>query len=458
MIRKTLWPGLRATAALAITLTSVNITRAAGNETVLHTFSLSKGAGIPFSGLAMDAAGNLYGTTELGGEGSCSDGCGVVFKLTKDSNGGFTYSDIHRFRGSLTDGGNPLGSPVLDSAGNIYGAAPSGGEVGCGVVYKLSPAAGGTYQESILHSFNRTPTNDDGCNPDSYLIFDKAGNLYGTTNKGGGGGTNGIFCLNGCGTVYRLTPNGDGTFAESVIHSFPGTPGNTDGQNPTGALAIDSTGNLWGSTPSGGSESVGTVFELTPNSDGTFTESQLYSFTGSSTGFNPFTNLVIDNAGNLYGTAENGGLGHGVVFRIAPQPGGGVQESVIHQFALCGGTVCADGLTPENGLTIDSNGNLYGAALLGGGAGSRPSAICAEGPPVQGCGVVYKLTPSAQGEFTETILYRFHGAADGGFPGDDRLVIDASGNIFGTTAGGGGDVGACPGADPGCGVVFEVKP
>jgi uncharacterized repeat protein (TIGR03803 family) len=444
-------------AALAVTLILMPNSWAASRERVLHTFNIAT-AGDPVSGLAMDANGNLYGTTRLGGPGSCSEGCGVVFKLTKNSQGGATYSVIHSFVGFASDGGSPFGAPIVDSAGNVYGTTTNGGKADCGVVYRLSPTAGGKYDETILHSFNKfSKRNDDGCNPESYLVSDAAGNLYGTTNTGGGGGVNGTFCDNGCGSVFKLAPNGDGRYAESVIHSFPGTKGNTDGRNPVGGLVFDSAGNLWGSTQGGGSVGNGTVFELTPNSDGTYTETTLYSFTGASTGFDPNTNLVIDKAGNLYGTAVNGGLGHGVVFRVTPQPGGGVKESIIHAFVLCNATVCPDGIFPFNGLTIDANGTLYGTVDLGGGASNQ----CSTGTPALGCGIVYKLTPNAQGKFTETILYRFQGFADGATPEDDRLVIDASGNIFGTTAEGGNST-ACPadgfGTPGGCGVVFEVTP
>jgi uncharacterized repeat protein (TIGR03803 family) len=444
-------------AALAVTLILMPNSWAASRERVLHTFNIAT-AGDPVSGLAMDANGNLYGTTRLGGPGSCSEGCGGVFKLTKNSQGGATYSVIHSFVGFASDGGSPFGAPIVDSAGNVYGTTTNGGKADCGVVYRLSPTAGGKYDETILHSFNKfSKRNDDGCNPESYSVSDAAGNLYGTTNTGGGGGVNGTFCDNGCGSVFKLAPNGDGRYAESVIHSFPGTKGNTDGRNPVGGLVFDSAGNLWGSTQGGGSVGNGTVFELTPNSDGTYTETTLYSFTGASTGFDPNTNLVIDKAGNLYGTAVNGGLGHGVVFRVTPQPGGGVKESIIHAFVLCNATVCPDGIFPFNGLTIDANGTLYGTVDLGGGASNQ----CSTGTPALGCGIVYKLTPNAQGKFTETILYRFQGFADGATPEDDRLVIDASGNIFGTTAEGGNST-ACPadgfGTPGGCGVVFEVTP
>jgi uncharacterized repeat protein (TIGR03803 family) len=444
-------------ATLAVTLSLMPNSWAASSETVLHSFGIATAAD-PVTGLVMDASGNLYGTTRLGGPGACGAGCGVVFKLTKTGEGEFSYSIINTFAGPFSDGGNPFGAPILDSAGNVYGTTTDGGEAGCGVVYRLSPMAGGEYQETIIHSFNKfVHRNKDGCNPESYLISDAAGNLYGTTNEGGGGGKNGTFCDNGCGTVFKLTPEKHGKYKESVIHSFHGTKGNTDGQNPVGGLVFDSAGNLWGSTPVGGVGGFGTVFELTPNSDGTYTESTLYSFTGDSTGFNPNTNLVIDQAGNLYGTTVNGGLDHGdgVVFKVTPQPGGGVEESIIHTF-FCNAMACNDGVSPFNGLTIDANGTLYGTVDLGGGA----SGQCGGGSPDLGCGIVYTLRPNAQGEFTETILYRFQGFADGAEPTDDPLVMDASGNIFGTTTEG-GDSNACPGVPGtpgGCGVVFEVTP
>lgn len=469
MSMKSLTLSILSVAALIITFKQTGW--AAGTEVVLHKFSIPtpfSGAGFPFSGLAMDTKGNLYGTTNLGGPGTCGSGCGAVFKLTKGSNDDFTYSVIHTFAGSLTDGGNPSGAPILDSAGNVYGTAATGGEAGCGVVYKLSPNASGRYDEIVLHSFNSHPLDDDGCNPESFLVFDKAGNLYGTTNKGGGGGINGTFCLNGCGSVFKLAPNGDGTFTESVIHSFPGTPGNTDGQNPVGGLVLDNSGNLWGTTFVGGNTGpsclavgpppgCGVVFELSPTMGGDWKETALFRFSNNSTGFNPSDGLVIDHAGNLYGLTENGGLGNGAVFKLTPEAAGGFKETLIHQFALCGATACPDGVHPSNGLTIDANGNLFGTVDFGGGA----SFDCSAGSGVAlGCGVVFKFTPNANGTFTESILYRFRGSSDGGQPSDDRLVIDANGNIFGTTANGGNvppGSFSCPGTQ-GCGVVFEVKP
>jgi uncharacterized repeat protein (TIGR03803 family) len=441
---------LAAIATILVTAASC----AASDETVLHTFTtFNTGIG-PDSGLAIDAAGNLYGTTYQSTSG-CVPTCGNVYKLTKNSNGGYTFSVIHNFRGQPKDGAAPWGAPVLDSAGNVYGTTTNGGS-GCGVVYKLSPAANGTYTSSILHSFNAVPANDDGCQPYSTLAFDQAGNLYGTTNQGGGGGVGGTFCFNGCGAVFKLAANSDGTWTESVIHSFPGTEGSTDGQNPRGGVVFDSKGNLWSTTQTGGNleaclqfqdfTGCGTVFELTPNEDGTWTESNLFAFTGMSTGFNPWDGLVVDSKDNLYGMTTNGGIGNGTVFRVTPQPGGGVKEAIIHTFAVCNAIRCPDGVHPFNGLTIDASGNLYGTVFSGGGAG--PSG----GGFVSGDGIVFKLTPNSNGKWSEDILYRFRGESDGGFPQGDRVVLDGEGNIFGT-ASNGGAFNLCP---VGCGVVFKV--
>jgi uncharacterized protein YceK len=422
----------------------------ATTETVLHTWidtSTNENGG-SVAGVAIDANTNVYGATF--GTGACSVGCGSIFKLTKNSDGTFTYRTLYNFKGGLQgDGENPYGAPILDSAGNIYGTTMAGGN-GSGVVYKLTLNSDGTYTESVLHVFGAFGSND-GTQPFSTLAFDKDGNLYGTTNQGGGG-VGGTFCLNGCGTVFKLVPNADGTWTESVIHSFPGTKGNTDGQNPHGGVVFDSAGNLWGTTQNGGNMQAclqfidvtgcGTVFRLTPQANGQWTESLLFKFAGEPTGFNPWDGLVIDNSGNLYGAVTNGGGGNGAVFRLTPQPGGGVKETIIHAFTVCG-NICKDGANPENGITIDSSGNIYGTTDLG-GAGGGPA----------GHGVVYKLSPNANGTFTETILHRFTGGRDGGFPLDDHVAVDANGNVFGTTLNG-GQVGICP---AGCGVVFEIKP
>jgi uncharacterized repeat protein (TIGR03803 family) len=435
-----IWNGPMPAVMAAGALILIGVPSQAATETVLYTFvdtSTNENGG-PISGLASDAKGNLYGTTF--GTGACSVGCGEVFKLTSNGSGQFTFSVLYSFQGSgVGDGANPNGAPILDSAGNIYGTTVSGGN-GSGVVYKLTPMANGAYSETVLHVFGAFGTND-GTQPYSTLAFDKEGNLYGTTNQGGGGASN-TFCQNGCGTVFELSPSSNGTWTETVIHSFPGTQGSTDGQNPHGGVVFDASGNLWGTTQTGGdmktciqlgdATGCGTVFKLTPESNGQWEETTLFKFTGENTGFNPWDGLVIDRAGNLYGMTTNGGGASGTVFEVTPLRGGGVTEKVIHAF-----TNGTDGANPFNGLTIDASGNLYGTVDFGGVADN---------------GIVFKLTPDGNGTWTEDILYTFTGGTDGGDPMDDRVVVDSSGNVFGTTFNG-GDFGICP---AGCGVVFEV--
>jgi uncharacterized repeat protein (TIGR03803 family) len=304
--------------------------------------------------------------------------------------------------------------------------------------------------------------NRDGCNSSGFVIFDEAGNLFGAI-PSGGGGLNNTFCNNGCGTVFELTKLANGKFTEKVIHRFTGE--NADGRNPLGGVVFDKSGNLWGTTQVGGqSESAacggasrlcGTVFELTPNTSGSWTESTLFSFTGNTSGTNPVTNLVIDQEGNLYGTTVNGGPSvEGLVFKLTPEGNGKFKESIVHDFGS--GACCTDGVHPFNGLTIDAAGNLYGAVQGGGGT----TTVCTGGDVDTGCGIVYKLTPNAsKTAWEETILYAFFGESDGATPLDDHVAVDDKGNVFGSAAEGGDFNAGCPGNQPGgCGVVFEVKP
>ena len=280
-----------AVAAVAMGLAASSL--CAGQETVLHTFVNGSDGSIPFSGLTFDAKGNLYGTADLGGSPEFGDG--TVYELTPDANGGFTFQTIHAFSQAKGDGGNPLASVVFDSSGNLYGTTSEGGTGGCGIAYELSPPAtqGEKWTETILHNFGGVT----GCGPSSYLIFDQAGNLYGAT-FGGGGGANTPLCQNGCGTIYKLSKV-NGKWTETTIHHFTGE--NTDGQEPSGGLVFDQAGHSSTCGDSnGGVGDCGTVFELTPEANGTWKESTLFSFSDDTTGF---TNLVIDQEGNLYGTA-----------------------------------------------------------------------------------------------------------------------------------------------------------
>jgi hypothetical protein len=452
----------KALAVASVTMGLAVSSICAGQETVIHTFKGgSSGDGsFPTGGMVFDANGNLFGTTSTGGVGEFSDG--TVFKMSPDSSGGFRFQTIHQFSQATGDGGNPGSSVVFDAAGNLYGTTPDGGS-GCGIVYELSPpaTAGGAWSETILHKFDGT--GKDGCNPSGRLIFDQAGDLFGGTYVGGGGVSNLLFCSNGCGTTYKLHL-ADGKWTESVLHRFTGK--GTDGENPSGSLAFDAAGNLWGATafggagdssicgdPNGGVGQCGAVFELTPNSDGTWTESTLYSFRDASTGWNPFSGVIADQGGNLVGTTENGGSAlKGTVFQITPKGIGKVEERLIHEFV---GE--ADGSFPQSGLTLGAAGTLYGTAYTGGG-----TAFVCKHDSGGGCGIVYKLTPNSDGgAWTETILYSFLGGSDGAIPSDDRLALDTSGDVFGLASSGGDfDVSktGCPGNLPGeCGVAFEVQ-
>ena len=299
--------------------------------------------------------------------------------------GGFKV--LHDFQGS--DGYAPYAALILDKQGNLYGTTTLGGASDGGVVFKLAPD--GT--ETVLHSF-ASAGGSDGTNPYAGLIADKKGSLYGTTELGGAG-CNGRF---GCGTVFKIAPDGN----ESVLHPF--TDG-SDGGNPVDSLFADKAGNLYGTAYNGG-EGFGTIFKLAP--DGT--ETTLHAFKNTfSDGGNPSANLVADKAGNLYGTTYSGGEGHaGTVFKLTPD---GI-EAVLFSFD----SVNSFGTNPAGGLTMDGRGNLYGTASQGG-----PGCVV-------GCGTVFKVTKT--GAFT--LLYNFKGGSDGSFPGPG-LVLDAKGNLYGTT-------------------------
>jgi uncharacterized repeat protein (TIGR03803 family) len=394
--------------------------------TVLHSFAESPTDGAhPEAGLTLDVAGNLYGTTLVGGPepSACGTlGCGTVFKLTPTG----TETVLHSFAGGPTDGSESFSGLIRDTAGNLYGTLFSGGAHGSGVVFKLSPSGA----ETVLHSFTGGA---DGGYPAAPLVQDAAGNLYGTTTGGGAvpGSAEGgvVFELIRCASA----PSG---YDFKVLYSFTGA----DGSYPTGALIRDSAGNLYGTTDVGGATSTchpthgcGVVFKLSP----TGTETVLHSFAGPD-GANPFrAGLARDAAGNLYGTTQNGGAASsacansgfgtcGVVFKLSPAG----TETVLHTFT--GG---ADGANPLAGLVRDAAGNLYGTASDG-GAACFDNAIT--------CGVVFKLSPTG----AETVLHTFTGGADGGQP-EAGLIQDLTGNLYGTTVFGGAY---------GLGVVFKLTP
>ena len=384
----------------------------AQTETVLHSFGAEKKDGQrPFTGLTADASGNLYGTTFYGG----AHGYGTAFKLTPAAGGAWTETVMHTFNHDGRDGIYPEGNLILDSAGNVYGTASAGGTHGYGSVFELSARAGGGWTEKTLHNFNVLP---DGQNPSAGVVFDAAGNIYGTTAYGGVHGVNG-------GTVFELTPNATGGWTEKSLYSF--LYGGTDGYYVGSGVILDTLGNIYGTTTNGGLYGDGIVFELTPKAGGSSTETILHNFNGTD-GWSPSAGLILDASGNLYGSTEVGGANHaGVVFELSRAAGGGWSETLLHTFS--DGT---DGFGPDSNLIFDSSGNLYGTT---GGGGAY------------GLGIAFELTPSASGAWTESILHTFGIFGDGSGP--VGLVFNANGNLYGTT-----EIGGVHGL----GTVFEVTP
>lgn len=392
----------------------------AGSYQVLHNFNDSDGGGFaPEAPLIFDSNGNLYGTTVAGGSGCAPPGCGTVFTLVHNSDGSWTYRVLHSFNGS--DGGFSYAGLVFDGRGNLYGTTKGYNGSG-GNVFELSPGSGGVWTESVLHAFTG---GWDGGQPLTGLTLDRIGNVYGTTSLGGASNSGVVFAL---GHVSILN------WHELVLHAFAG--GN-DGSAPNGPLVFDASGNLYGTT-FGDTTHAGTVFRLTPNrlSFG-WTETILYEFQGipygsGPDGANPAAGLIFDGAGNLYGTTEFGGaVAGGTVFKLTPNPGGSWTESVLHDFQ--GGN---DGNNPAGGVIVDAAGSLYGTTLFG-------------GPNTHG--TVFKLTPSGGGHWTETVLYGFAGRLDGGWPGAG-VILDSAGHLYGTAV-----LGGTGGGEHG-GVVFEVTP
>jgi uncharacterized repeat protein (TIGR03803 family) len=348
-------------------------TKAAGGwtETVLYSFKDNgKDGTFPQAALIFDTSGNLYGTTSNGGTGDCkiegSAGCGTVFELTPKAGGGWTEKILHNFNNSGKDGIYPYAGLIADAAGNLYGTTSRGGgsgcsQAGCGTVFELTLKAGGGWKEKILHNFNQNV--NDGNNPYAGLIADAAGNLYGTTCAGGHSSS---------GTVFELTPKAGGGWKEKILHYFSG---GTDGSCPMATPIFDSAANLYGMTTSGGDLNdcdyagigCGTVFELTPKAGGGWTDKTLYDLPNFAAG-----GVILDAVGNLYGTTKYGGSsgncgiqlpnGCGTVFELTPKAGGGWKEKTLHNFNQNG----KDGAYPYAGLIFDAAGNLFGTTYQGG--------------------------------------------------------------------------------------------
>lgn len=382
----------------------------------------------PFAGLTFDSHGNLLGTVAFGGynDSGCAGGCGTVFELLPNGHGGWNGKAVHLFTGSNGgDGGNPNAPLVLDRLGNVYGTdnctTECAGFYG-GVVFKLTPAVQGLWPESILHDFGLAGCQPPGAgSPQCSVGFDPRGHLFGASSFGD--------TCTGDGAVFNLQQVSFSRWIYAIINCFTNAAA---GDRPQGLLAFDTSDNVYGTTSEGGSAGAGIVYMLTPNlgSQG-WSETVLYSFQGGpSDGANPIAGIVLDSLGNVYGTtAQGGSAGMGTVFMLTPQSNGTWKETVLHSFQ--GGN---DAAAPNSSLTFDSAGNLYGTA----GGGSF------------GQGTLFKLTPTSNGNWSESIAHTFTGGMDGGMP-YGGITIDASGDLFGTASVGGsfGQQG---------GVAFEITP
>jgi uncharacterized repeat protein (TIGR03803 family) len=288
-------------------------------EEVLYSFADATDGVYPSAGVTFDAAGDLYGTTAVGGtrEG------GIVFELTPGANGSWTEKVLHNFSEPGHYEAGPFGGLVIDAAGNLYGMTYGGGfngdncdpsMVGCGRVFELTPAANRTWTEKTIHVFN----GKNGANPWAGVVLDKAGSVYGTTYWGGTGQCqNGYGKVIGCGVVFRLTPSSNGKWTADVLHNFDSN--GFDGFQSFAGLALDAAENLYGTTTSGGTRGEGTVFKLTKQPDGKWSEKIVYNFGHYDDGEDPEAGVIVDAAGKVYGTTAFGGSdADGIVFEITP--------------------------------------------------------------------------------------------------------------------------------------------
>jgi len=324
-------------------------------QTVLYSFTGGADGAEPYKGVTIDGQGNLYGTAVAGGSGSCEGGCGVVYKLT-NSGATWTQTVIHAFTGG-DDGSGPGARVTVDGSGKVYGMTPTGGAYGLGTIYEIRQR-GVSWRFHVIHSFTGGA---DGSSGSAGRMFLNNRNLYGAATTGG---------LNGAGVVFQLTPTAVGEWNFTTLYSFRGQP---DGSFPYGALLRAASGKFYGTTYYGGANGIGTVYELSPRPTGEWAERVIYSFRNGNDGNSPISNLVSDATGNLYGTTSEGGLGSGTIFKLSPIGGGRWSESVVHSFAGS-----PDGSSSYNGMVVDPSGNFFGATVHGGTADD---------------GCVYQFTP-----------------------------------------------------------------
>ena len=415
--------------ALFVWLVNPVNARAASGK-IIYTFQGGADGAYPYSDLAIDAAGNLYGTTSDGGVGCGGYGCGTVYELLRTNNG-WKHRVLYSFAGSSArsfDGLDPEAGVVFDNSGNLYGTTVGGGRSGCGTLFRLAPNSHGAWSERVLYNFG---CNSDGHNPKADLVFDNQGNLYGTT-PAGGTGTG--FCggeWSGCGIVFKLSPNPDGSWTETTIYNFQGAP---DAAIPIGALVPDGKGGFYGESQYGGSgtcnpgqgpldppNGCGAVFELDPSAGG-WTENVIFSFfLGRGFARAPAGGLIVARPNLLFGTSSVGGNGLGTLLQLNDM-GKGWNQSILHRFYE------AEGRTPVGRLAEAPKDTWFGVTQGGG---------------MNGSGTVFEST---QAGLKERILFNFDRTAGSPAAGP---TVDSRGHVYGTT----------PGSSNGNnGTVYEVIP
>ena len=412
-------------------------------ETVLHKFQANFDGFDVRSGVVVDGAGDLFGTTFWGGGPA---GAGVVYEMTPPAmpGGAWTETVIHRFSyDDLLDGLSPWGGLAIDRNGDLFGTAWLGGTCGsCGLVFEMSPPSsqGGHWKYRVIHDF--ADNGVDGINPQADVIVDQQGDVFGTTASGGTGG-----CMGGCGTVFELSRAGD-IWVDTILHSFPAHGFGEDASGGTsGSVALDTAGDLFGTTREDGF-GLGTVFELTrPAPGGRWKYQNIYSFKSQADGVDPEAGVAFGPRGNLYGTTNSGGtqgcygVGCGTVFRLKQQPDGSWSHVTLYAFRGTG-----DGGTPTASVIVGANGVVYGTTQIWGtGNGCTGS----------GCGIAYSLTrPMQPGLWRQTVLHTFLHGADGYVPYGE-LVFGPGGLIYGAT-----EFGGKPTCESGfgCGTVFSLTP
>ncbi len=395
--------------------------RAQYSDTTIYSFCALSGCadGVnPEGALVADPQGNLYGTTLVGG----AYDQGTIYELTSPPGGGAPWTNtlLYSFcpQGPpCADGNGPQTGVIRDTNGNLYGTTLSGGSrFNEGTVFELSPPQGGhgPWTETVLYEFCANDNCVDGNQPLGGLTFDSHGNLYGTTTEGG---------PHGQGVVFELSPSGGGQWTYSILYGFCAQQGCTDGRTPQyGSLVFDAAGNLYGATMGGGSQNFGTVFELT-HSGGSWTETVLHSFcsvTNCTDGVEPVGGVVLDSHNNIYGVTPGGGTQNsGVAYELS-QSGGSWTQTILQNFC----SSCSYGYHPQQTMILDANGNLYGNTYQGGALMK---------------GVAFELSPIGGGQWTETVLYNFCSVGaclDGEYP-YGPMLFDAQGNLFGVTGDGG---------------------